>query len=101
AADLLATPVLRFRARGDGGVFLFELITLESGQGVFAKGFRAPKDAWATVEVRLDRLRSLFMDPRSRGDLTHALTIRFVTPAERRGPFRLGLDDLVFPSRGG
>lgn len=102
AVDLDRTPWIRFRARGDGGVCLLELITLDCGQGVFLRAFRAAEE-WAPVEIKLDRLRPRFVEPGTPLDLSRALTLRVVTGEGRRGPFRVELDDIGFtaPGRGG
>ena len=98
AIDLDPTPAVRFRARGDGGIFRLELVTLDTERGVFGRAFKPGRD-WKTFEIKLDRLRPIGVAGGVPRNLARSLSLRWVTAGVRRGPFRLELDDIQLVRR--
>lgn len=98
AVDLSERPILAFEARGDG-LFVVELITLDTMEGTFAHAFLAGA-RWRPVRIDLRRMRSVGVPPEVPCDPGRAMTLRLVTGTNRRGSFRLDVDDVRFERPG-
>jgi hypothetical protein len=92
-ADFSGVKLVRFRVKGDGGKYRFDLPRdAVKDYGNFATSFKAP-DKWTTVEIRIDSLRQ----PDWAAQLPHAWndvkTIE-IQPLDEGKDFNLYVDDV-------
>ncbi len=93
-ADFSAVKMVRFKVKGDGGKYRFDLPReAVKDYGNFATSFKAPAGKWTTIEIRMDSLRQpdwAQQLPRTWNDVK---TIE-IAPLDEGTDFNLYVDDV-------